>query len=228
MFRRERVVELSHRIVPGKEHFKLQARVDDVTAILPQVTHRPDVWYMLGEVTYCTHVGTHIEVPFHHRKDGADVADFPFRQLIGPLTLLDFRHKKAGDSISLAEVGAHGSRIRAGDIVFLWTGMDRFYHDEQRWNDQPHLTIEANQWLVDRRIGCLGSDAAGLEVPGTDHQPNHQAIMNAGIPMVESLRGLEQVAQGDWIVFILPLPIEGLEASPLRVIAVPREELHGA
>jgi arylformamidase len=228
MFRRERIVELSHRIVPGKEHFKLQTRVEDVTAILPQVGHRPDVWYVLGEVTYCTHVGTHIEMPLHHKKDGADAADFPFRQLIGPLRVLDFRHKRSGESISLAEIRAHEERIHPGDIVFLWTGMDRFYHDDERWNDQPHLAIEANQWLVDRKIACLGSDASGLEIPGTDYQPNHQAIMNAGIPMIESLRGLEQVAQGEWIVFILPLPIEGLEASPLRVIAVPREELHGA
>jgi len=228
MFSKDRIVELSHRIVPGKEHFKLVTRVDDVTSILPQVKHRPDVWYMLGEVTYCTHVGTHIEVPFHHKKDGADVADFPFRQLIGPLTMLDFRHKKNGEAITLPEVRAHEKRIHAGDMLFFWTGMDRYYHDNERWNDQPHLTIEANQWIVDRRIGCLGSDASGLEVPGTDYQPNHQAIMNAGIPMIESLRGLEQVVTGDWIVFVLPLPIEGLEASPLRVIAIPREDLHGA
>jgi arylformamidase len=228
MFDRNRIVELSHRIVPGKEHFKLTTRVDDVTSILPEVRHRPDVWYMLGEVTYCTHVGTHIEVPFHHKRDGADAADFPFRRLIGPLTLLDFRHKAPGQSITLDEVKLHEARIHEGDILVFWTGMDRYYHDNARWSGQPHLTIEANQWIVDRRIACLGSDAAGLEVPGTDYQPNHQAIMNAGIPMIESLRGLEQVEEGEWIVFMLPLAIEGLEASPLRVIAIPREELHGA
>jgi arylformamidase len=228
MMNKERIIELSHRIVPGKEHFKLVTRVDDVTNILPHVKHRPDVWYMLGEVTYCTHVGTHIEVPFHHKKDGADVADFPFRQLIGPLVVLNFRHKKNGDAITLQELKPHEKKIHPGDMVFFWTGMDKLYHDNERWNDQPYLTIEANQWLVDRKIGCLGSDASGLEVPGTDYQPNHQAIMNAGIPMIESLKGLEQVTSGEWIVFILPLPIEGLEASPLRVIAIPREELHGA
>ena len=224
---KDKIIDLSHRIIPGQEHFKLETRVDDVTAVLPEVKHRPDVWYMLGEVTYCTHVGTHIEVPFHHKKDGADVAEFPFRQLIGPLVVLDFRHKKPGEAISLQELKTHEKRIHAGDIVFVWSGMDRYYRTE-RWNDQPHLTVEANQWLVDKKIGCLGSDAAGLELPGTDYQPNHQAIFNAGIPMIESLTNLDQVAKGDFIVFILPLPIQGLEASPLRVIAVPREELHGA
>ena len=127
MFDRAKIVELSHRIVPGQEHFKLEVRVDDVTKVMPEVKHRPDVWYMLGEVTYCTHVGTHIEVPFHHKKDGADVADMPFRQLIGPLVVLDFRNKKPGEAISLAELSAHEQRIHAGDIVVVWSGMDRFF-----------------------------------------------------------------------------------------------------
>jgi len=228
MFDRNRIVELSHRIIPGKEHFKLDVRVDDVTKVMPQVKHRADVWYMLGEVTYCTHVGTHIEVPFHHKKDGADVADIPFRQLIGPLVVLDFRHKRPGEAITLPELKLHEERIHEGDIVVVWSGMDKYFRTEDHWMDQPYLTIEANQSLVDRRIACLGSDAAGLEVPGTDYQPNHHAIFNAGIPMIESLTNLEQVSKGEWIVFVLPLPIEGLEASPLRVIAVPLEVLHAA
>jgi arylformamidase len=222
---RLRIVELSHRIIPGQEHFELEARIDDVTNVLPEVKHRSDVWYVLGAVTYCTHIGTHIEVPFHHLEEGADVADFPFRQLIAPLVVLDFRHKKDQEAITLDEVKAHDARIHAGDIVFIRTGMDDLYRTE-RWNEQPHLTIEANNWLVEKRIACLGSDAAGLEVPGTDYQPNHQAIFRAGIPMIESATNLGQVQNGQYIIFILPLPIEGLEASPLRIIAIPKEDLH--
>jgi len=75
-------VELSHRIVPGKEHFKLVTRVEDVTRLHPQGKDRPDVWYPLGEPTSCTHAGTHLEVHFHPKKGRADIADFPFRQLI--------------------------------------------------------------------------------------------------------------------------------------------------
>jgi len=222
---KEKVVELSHRIIAGKENFKMEAGVDDVTNILPEVIHRPDVWYVLGEVTFCTHVGTHIEVPFHHLEHGDDVADFPFYKLIGPLVVLDFSHKKDQEAITLEELKAHEYLIHEGDIVFIRSGMDKYFRTE-RWNEQPHLTEEANQWLIDKKIACLGSDAAGLEVPGTDYQPNHQAIFNAGIPMIESLTNLDKIENGKYIVFILPLPIEGVEASPLRVIAIRKEDLH--
>lgn len=220
----EYMIDLSNRIVPGKEHFTFHTRVDDVTNILPEVKHRPDIWYVLGEVTMCTHVGTHIEVPFHHWKEGADTADFPIHKLIAPGVCLDFSHKQPGDTVTLDEIKQHDSRIREGDIVFIRQGADKKYWTDA-WNDQFHLSIEANQWLVDKKIACLGTDAAGLEIPGTDYQPNHIAVCAAGIPMIESLRGLEQLGDERHLILILPLPIEGLDASPLRVIAIKKEGL---
>ena len=220
----EHLIDLSNRIVPGKEHFKFETRVDDVTKILPDVIHRPDIWYILGEVTMCTHVGTHIEVPFHHWKDGKDTADFPIHQIIAPGVCLDFSYKKPGDTVTLDELKQHEGRIREGDIVFIRQGADKKYWSDQ-WNDQFHLSIEANQWLVDKKIACLGTDAAGLEIPGTDHQPNHVAVCQAGIPMIESLKGLERLGEERHLILILPLPIEGLDASPVRVVALKKEAL---
>ena len=46
--KKEKIIELSHRIIEGKENFKLELKVDDVTNILPEVKHHPDVWYILG------------------------------------------------------------------------------------------------------------------------------------------------------------------------------------
>ena len=47
---KDRIVELSHKIIEGKENFKLSKRVDDVTNILPEVKHRPDVSLPRGTV----------------------------------------------------------------------------------------------------------------------------------------------------------------------------------
>jgi arylformamidase len=220
----EHVIDLSHRLIPGKEHFKYETRVEDVTNILPEVKHRPDIWYVLGEVSFCTHVGTHVEVPFHHMKDGADTATVPIAPLIAPGIVLDFSHKKPGETITLDELKRHEHRIHAGDIVFIRQAADRLYYSE-RWNDQAHLSVEANQWLVDRKIACMGTDAAGLEVPGTDCQPNHLAACGAGVPMLESLRGLEQLGADRHLIIVLPLPFEGCDASPVRVVAIKKEGL---
>ena len=222
--RPEHVIDLSHRIIPGQEHFKFERHVDDVTKILPSVKHRPDIWYVLGELTFCTHVGTHVEVPYHHDKDGADTATVPIAPLIAPGVVLDFSHKKPGEAISLDELKVHAHRIRRGDIVFIRQGADKLYRTP-RWDEQVHLSIEANRWLVDRGIACLGTDASGLEVPGTDYQPNHLAVCKAGIPMIESLRGLEQLGTQRHLIVVLPVPFEGCDASPLRIVAIKKEGL---
>ena len=63
-------IELSHRMIPGKEPFKLEMRRYDVTDYIPEVKHRPDIWYVVCEVEMLTHAGTHIEFPLPSLGDG--------------------------------------------------------------------------------------------------------------------------------------------------------------
>ena len=216
---KDSLIELSHRMVPGKENFKLETRTYDVTEELPEVTHRPDVWYVLSEITFSSHVGTHIEFPYHHWKEGADAAGYPLERLIGDAVVLDFSHKGPGEAISKEEVQAHADRIRDGDIVFIRTDLDRLFHTD-RWMEQSYLTPEAMDWLISRNPSVIGTDAAGFEVPGTDYQPNHMKMFQNGIAMVESATNLAAVGQERVTVFILSLPIEGIDACPVRIVAL--------
>ncbi len=219
------LIDLSQRIVKGREFFKLETKVDDVTNILPDTKHRPDVWYVLGEVTFCTHVGTHIESPFHHVKEGVNVADIPIDRLVGGCVMVDFSAKKHQEAITLPELKKYDREIKAGDLVFVRTGADRLY-GTPRWMEFPYLTEEATLWLInDKKISCLGTDAAGLERLGTDYQPIHTILFKAGVPMIESLTNLEKIKNGEYMVTVFPLPIEGLDACPVRVVALRKEAL---
>lgn len=223
--RKEAIIELSHRMIPGQENFRLEARTFDVTDALPEVTHRPDIWYILGEVTFSTHVGTHIEFPYHHWKDGADAADFSLEKLVGEGVVLDFSHKQPGEAITLAEMQAHAHRLKAGDIIFIRTDMDKFWRTD-RWHDQPYLTEEAMEWLIETFApSIVGCDAAGLEIPGTDYQPNHLNMAQNGIAMIESATNLAALGDDRALVFVLSLPIEGIDSCPVRIIAIRKEDL---
>lgn len=224
MVHEDDVVVLSQQIEMGREFFKLDVKVEDITKTLTDHKHRNDVWYVLGEVTFCTHVGTHIEAPYHHVKDGKDIAELEVHKLIGNCVVLDFHTKEHRNPITLEELKKYDNEIREGDIVFIRTGMDKLYGTD-RWNEMPYLTEEANSWLINKKIACLGMDSAGLEVPDTDYQPNHTALFGAGIPQIESLTNLEKIENGKYLVIILPLPIKGLDASPLRVVAIRKEAL---
>lgn len=218
--KKEALIELSHRMIPGRENFRLETRTFDVTELLPEVVHRPDIWYVLSDITFSSHVGTHVEFPYHHWQEGGDAADYPLENLIGEAVVLDFSHKKNGEAIALEELKAQAHRIREGDRVFIRTDMDKYFRTE-RWMEQPYLTSEALDWLITTfSPKVIGTDAAGFEVPGTDYQPNHLNMFKNNIAMVESATNLAAIGEERATVFILPLPIEGIDACPVRIVAV--------
>lgn len=215
-----RIIDLSHKMIPGKENFKLEVKNYPVEEIMPQVNRRKDLWYILSDVTMSSHVGTHIEFPYHHLKEGQDVAEFPIEKLIGEGVVMDFSFKKADEAITLDELKAFQRKIKKRDILLIKTDCDRFFQTE-RWEDQPYITTEGIQWLIEeKQIRCLGTDAAGIEVPGTDHQPNHVLLFRNGVPMIESMTNLGLLQKERFLIFILPLPIEGLDSSPVRIIVI--------
>ena len=127
----EQVVELSHRLVPGQEEFPLEIETFNTDEVMAntersddmRIERREDIWYILQEVKMGSHVGTHVEFPYHHLKDGKSAADYPLDRLVGDAVLLDFSHKKAGEAITRQEVIDLGIEIRPGDIVLIRTDM---------------------------------------------------------------------------------------------------------
>lgn len=215
-----RIVELSHKMVPREENFKLELENYPVEKIMPEIKRQKDAWYILSEVTMSSHVGTHIEFPYHHLKEGQDAAGFPVEKLIGEAVVLDFSFKKAGEAITLDELKAHEHKINKEDILLIRTDCDKFFRTKQ-WIDFPHMTTEGVQWLIDeKQIKCIGTDGAGIDLLGTDRQPNHVLLFKNGIPMIESMTNLRLLQRERFLLFILPLRIEGLDACPVRIIAI--------
>jgi kynurenine formamidase len=80
------------------------------------------------------------------------------------------------------------------------------------------------RWLVeDRRIACLGTDSSGFEVRGVDHYPNHRLLTNAAIPVLECLTNLVSLRHQRVFLIALPWPVVGLDACPVRAIAIEPE-----
>ena len=104
------IIELSHKMRPVKENFKLELKNYPVEEIMPQVKRRKGHWYILSEVVFSSHVGTHIEFPFHHLKEGQDASRFPLERLIGDAIVLDFSSKNSILSGKLIE--SEHARIR--------------------------------------------------------------------------------------------------------------------
>lgn len=228
----KRIVDFSHTLFPGEEEYRLEVdtRFTEEWPQFAQYRRLADAWYLISEVTLNTHVGTHIELPYHHCRDGLDAATFPLANLVGDAVVIDISAYGHNDRIDLQGLQqCAGDRLRSGDIAFFYTGFDRYYRTPQQHN-RPWFTTEAIGWLVDEaRIKVMGVDTSGIEVRTADGrplagQPNHERLLCAGIPLVEFLTNLGECLNQRFMACILPVKVMKLEAFPVRVIGIQWEE----
>lgn len=221
--KKEQIVELYHPLLDGAENFPYEAVLGEESRLWPKN------WYIECTATLAAHAGTHIEVPYHHLLDGVDCAAFPVENMIGECTVINCLGKEPGEEITLEDVKKVEGTIEDGDIVFLYTGYDQYFRKEN-WQPYPPLSLEALDWLLQYHPKIIGTDASGVELTdgydseGRMHElfgePVHVKCFKNGIAIVESLTNLGAIDGIRTTVFVLGLPMQGMDASPARIIAI--------
>jgi len=207
-------------MIPGKEEYGLSLETLKTAQVYPQYKVHPDTWYILQNVHVGSHCGTHIEFPYHHNRNGMDASTFPLERLMAPCVLLDFRHKRPGEAVTLEELKSLSHEICTGDGVLFNFDCARHY-GTRKGHDRPHLAYDAAEWLVyEKKVNLVGSDASGVEIKGVPGQPVHELLMGHQIPIIEFAANLNALTQKRFTLLALAMPIEGLDACPVRLVAV--------
>lgn len=216
-----RIVDLTQPIVPGEgaRPFTIErGRTEELTDHVP-VDHP---WYIMHRVEMISHIGTHIEAPYHCIPDGRDLGSVPIEQLIGEAVVLDLSELPPDSRVGAEEIAAVAEQaggVRSDDIVFLRTGYAG-WQDTPEFERRPSLTAGAMTWLVERGVKLVGTDLSGLEGPLTPgHLDCHLVLLENDIPFIENLANLDALSQPRVFACALPVPVQGLDAFPLRVVA---------
>jgi arylformamidase len=219
------IVDISHTIVPEREEYGCSVEVRNIEEVMPKYRRAPDAWYVIGKVTMNNHCGTHVEAPFHHVKDGMDIASLPLDKLIGPAACIDVSDFGSNQEITLEAIRARTGPLQGGDAAVFDCGVAENY-GTPRAHDRPWFAPEAIRWLVDEmKVWSVGTDATGVEVRtaaggSTGQQPNHEYLLGHGVPLIESLTNLQGLHGQRFTLMVLPVKIRGAESFPARVIAV--------
>lgn len=224
-FRKEQLIELSHPLLVGKENFAYAPFIVGPENPADDYFQQPEHWYIECETPLGSHVGTHIEVPYHQQYGGADCSQWPIEKLVGEAVTLNVMGKKAGEAITLDDLKKYDGQIKEGDFIFLHTGFDEYFRTPE-WEPWPHLTMEATEWLLSFKPKAIGTDASTIELPGEEEeetetgQPVHSAIFKSGAAIIESLTNLGAIEGIRPTVFVLSLLMEKMDASPVRILAI--------
>jgi arylformamidase len=81
---------------------------------------------------------------------------------------------------------------------------------------------------LEKKIKLLGTDSSGFEVRGVKTHPNHHLFFAPGndVPVLECLCNLGEIPNDRFFFVGMPLPVKGMDASPIRAIALEIDGLH--
>lgn len=197
------------------------------------------------KITLSTHSGTHIDAPYHYHptsegKKSKTIDQMPLEWAYGNGVVLDMRHKKAGEVITVDDIQKFLKKVKYQlkplDIVMVMTGADKLWDTAKYWTDYPGPGRDATIWLVDQGIRVVGTDAAGWDRPfmyqAKAFQQTHDRKLiweghYAGIDreyyQMEKLANLDKLPPFGFKVYCFPVKILNAGAAWLRPVAIVEE-----
>jgi len=207
-----RVVDLSKKLYPGQEKRRL--------AVRRYLAVKTDDYH--SEMDLMSHLGTHVESPYHYRDEWPDVLQLPVTNFMGRAVLLRLDHMAPRAWIGAADLDkADRGRVEAGDVVILTSP----YHSEpfvENPDDQrPNLGEDAARWFAAKRIKALGwGDGVAIENDIAAGKILHEILMPLNVSFIEVMQNLDRLQDDIFLIVFLPLPIAGLDSSPARAVAI--------
>ena len=172
-----------------------------------------------------SHLGTHCECPYHHDDNWPSVAELPLTTFLGRAVYVDFKETVAKRGhITAADLDREAGKVREGDIVIIDSSykLYPFTPDTNTDKDQRLLVgAESAEWFKAHKVKAVGfGDGVSIENCNEDVKPFHDILMAENIVFLEVLRNLEQLKKDVFFMSYSPLPILGLDSSPVRAYAI--------
>lgn len=166
----------------------------------------------VGQITTSTHIGTHIDAPFHFDEYGEKVHELPLENYIVEAIIIDVSGQ---DVISRASL--QGVNTAAAKAVLFRTNA---WHNRTVFPEEiPAFEVEVVEWMMENGIVLFGVDLPSVDAITSKDLPMHHALGTAGRYILEGLV-LDEIAEGTYKLIALPLKIEGADGSPVRAVLI--------
>jgi len=168
-----------------------------------------------------SHLGTHIETPYHYNDAWKDILDLPVTAFMGRAVLLRLACTPRAPITKAMLDKADGGRVLAGDIVVL----DSPYQCEPFTNDpndqRPYLCGESGEWFVAKQVKCVGfGDGVAIEYSVKTACEIHEVVMPQDIMFLEVMKNLDQLRSDVFFLIYQPMPIKGMDSCCVRAVAI--------
>lgn len=172
-------------------------------------------------LTIGTHIGTHIDAPFHAIPHGKTVEQISLDNLVGPVYFLRIFGKSRNQPISAQDLQSVPKNTQK---LLLDTGwMKATWGTKEYFSEGAYLTDDAVDFILEMpNLQMIAMDIPNIDrfediVVGTP-APKHRKILGREILLVENLCNVDQLHQNKkYSITVCPLPLKGSDGSPCRV-----------
>ncbi len=200
-----KVVDLSKLVIPN------QSEPDD-RPFFVQESHLPDGTYKFDIIKTHTHVGTHVESPWHFYHEGKTITDFPIEHFMGKTLLfkavLDNQHTAVSLDLMKEQIEQYRGKF---EILLI----------RNNSSNQIRFNMETVPYIRDLKIKMLIFEA-GIEFGNgiEDGRKFHDILMSNDICLVEFPEQCKELDQDLFYLFAVPVRIQGLDSAMCRLFAV--------
>jgi len=210
-----RVVDLTKRLDPKTESRRCHLFRFNTGGPIPD-------FHTIMDIT--SHLGTHVECPYHHHDDWTDVADLPLTAFMGRGVHVNIDFLEPNSYIRAKDLDRACAHVRAGDVVILnspyrippFTALTNTEQDKRLF-----ICEESALWFRDKKVKCVGfGEGVSIENSNDDVKAFHDILMVEDITFLEVLENLEHLTNDIFFISFAPLPIIGLDSCPVRAYAI--------
>jgi arylformamidase len=217
------LIDLSHTIEDGMITYKgLPAPLicDHLSRAQSRQLYAEGTEFQIGKITMVSNTGTYIDAPFHRFADGVDIAGLSLSSLVGLETIVvDATNVSREIGVELFE------RVDVSNkAVLVHTDWSRHWRTDRYFENHPFLTAAAAEYLKQAGAKLVGIDSYNIDDTADGRRPVHTVLLGGGIPIVEHLRGLEQVPVSGARFTAVPPKVNGMGTFPVRAFATLAEK----
>lgn len=222
----QRHIDLSHTIEDGMITYKgLPAPIicDFLSREQSRATYAEGTEFQIGKIELVANTGTYLDSPFHRYADGHDLSELDLATLANLDAVLVRVTGATERAIGHTAFAAIDVRGRA---VLVHTGWARHWRTDQYFEGHPFLTEDAASYLRDAGAVLVGIDSYNIDDTADLRRPAHSILLGAEIPIVEHLRGLEQLPPEGFRFTAVPVKVKDMGTFPVRAYATLMEGDH--
>lgn len=164
----------------------------------------------IGQITTSTHIGTHVDAPFHFLNDGKRILDLDIERYIGRCQVIDLSNFPL-----ISEEALRSKGIEHAERLLIQTTLPNI---PTRFPDEvSYITPDGAAYMASIGVKLVGVDTPSVDAITSKDLLGHHALHAHDIYILENVM-LDGIDEGEYELIALPLALEEADGSPVRAV----------